>query len=458
MTTPSSPHAVITEPAQQRRLILSLSIIIFFSVLNGTMFNVSIPDIARQFGLRPSAVSWVVSGYIIVFALGSVTYGRLADSWPVKDLITIGLILFSTGSLIGFFAQWYPLLVVGRVVQASGSGAIPALAMLVATRSLPANIRGRSLGIIASIVAVGGAVGPLLGGFITTTLHWRYLFLFSLATLGAIPVLRRVLPEEQGGRTAFDLTGALLLAGSVSGMLLFVTVPRWWLLATGTALGSWFLVHVRRSPNPFVALPLFQVRRYRNTLVTAFFTIGTIFGMMFMTPLMLRALNGLSAANIGLVMLPGSATAALLGFVGGRLSDRKGSIWVVRTGQLLLAAGFLLLACAAGRTGAVIALCLTLCYAGFSFLQSSLAHTVSSIVPKEQMGIGMGMYNLATFLSGAVNAAVLGKVLDHAQGHAAVIPRVIPPGAEAYSNIFLGLAVIALTARSFFSRTFLVEP
>ncbi|HAS52805.1 MAG TPA: MFS transporter, partial [Nitrospiraceae bacterium] len=76
----------VTDPTAQRRLTILLSVCIFFSVLNGTMFNVSLPDIARQFHLLPSQVSWVVSGYIVIFAIGSVTYGRLADSSPVRNL------------------------------------------------------------------------------------------------------------------------------------------------------------------------------------------------------------------------------------------------------------------------------------------------------------------------------------------------------------------------------------
>lgn len=441
-TSLSTP--VISDPVRQRRLVLALSAAIFFSVLTGTMFNVSIPDIAQEFRIPPSSVSWVVSGYIIVFALASVTFGKLADLRPIRDLITAGILLFFAGSAIGFFSHHYPMLIAGRVVQASGSGAIPALSMLAATRFLPAEIRGRSLGVIASIVAVGGAVGPLLGGLIASALNWRYLFLLSMASVVSIPVLRGTLPDERRQASGFDALGAALLAGSLAALLLCITVPAWQLCATTVMLGILLTCRLRTARAPFLDPSLLIDHRFRNTLIAAFFTIGTIFGMMFLIPLMLRDLNGMRAAQIGMVMLPGSAGAAVLGLIGGRLTDRKGGAWVVRLGQALLAAGFLLLATAAGGPGPVIALCLVLCYAGFAFLQSSLVHTVSGILPREAMGAGMGLYNLITFLSGAISAAVLGAALD----------RTHTAGDGAYSSMFLSLALIVLAARVLFSRAF----
>lgn len=449
LTMTADGHAVITEPAAQRKLALALSYIIFFSVLNGTMFNVSIPDIAREFHLLPSEVSWVVSGYIILFALGTVTYGKLADSRPVKNLITFGLILFSFGSFIGFLAQSYPALIAGRLLQASGAGAIPALAMLVATRYFPASIRGRSLGIIASTIAVGSAIGPILGGFITGSLHWRYLFLVSTFALPAIPLLRRILPDEEKQKARFDTAGAVLLSSSVGALLLSITSGSWPILGAAFCLGAWFILHTRRSAEPFVSPRQFQNRQYRVTLISAFLTVGTVFGMMFLVPLMLRALNNAGAEMIGMVMFPGAVCAALLGVVAGKLSDRKGSVPVVLIGQGLITTGFFLLSALSGQALWVISMALVFCYAGLSFIQSSLAHTVSTTLQREYMGIGMGMYNLVVFLSGAFSAALIGKLLDAGGGRGAG-----PVTAGPYSIHFLVLGIVVIAAAALFYSAF----
>lgn len=129
--------------------------------MNGTMFNVAVPSIAEQFQLLPSEVSWVIAGYIVFFAIGSVTYGKLADIYPVKDLITLGLILFNAGSLLGFLSQWYGMLIVARLIQAMGAAAIPALGMITATRYFPPQSRGKVLGMVASTVAFASGIGPI---------------------------------------------------------------------------------------------------------------------------------------------------------------------------------------------------------------------------------------------------------------------------------------------------------
>ena len=444
----------VTDPTAQRRLTILLSVCIFFSVLNGTMFNVSLPDIARQFHLLPSQVSWVVSGYIVIFAIGSVTYGRLADSYPVRNLIALGLVLFNTGSLVGFLSQWYPMLVAGRIIQAAGSGSIPALAMLIATRYFPAEIKGRVLGIIASTVAFGGGIGPVLGGYITGTFHWRFLFMLSTITLLTLPSLRRHLPSETARGGSFDVAGALLMAAAISSLLLFITLGLWWVLPVAAGFALWFLVHIRQRETPFVSPDLFRNRHYGNMIITGFLVVGTIFGMMFMTPLMLRALNGLGTERIGLVMFPGAMSAALFGTVGGKLVDRKGSIPLVYTGLVLLGTGFVLLSLVAGRSPWIISLTLIVCYVGFSFMQSSLAHTVSGTLPRNQMGVGMGMYNLFFFMSGAFSAALIGRVLDVTKGHAPVNPLAAGEIAGPYSNLFLLLACSIAIAAVLFHHTF----
>ncbi len=454
----SEQHAyderTVTDPAAQRKLTILLSVCIFFSVLNGTMFNVSLPDIARQFHLLPSQVSWVVSGYIVIFAIGSVTYGRLADSYPVRNLIALGLALFNAGSLVGFLSQWYPMLVAGRIIQAAGSGAIPALAMLIATRYFPAEIKGRVLGVIASTVAFGGGVGPVLGGYITGTFHWRFLFMLSAVTLLTLPSLRRNLPRETASGGRFDIAGALLMAAAIGPLLLFITLGLWWILPVAAGFALWFILHIRRRTAPFVSPDLFRNVRYRNMIATGFLVVGTIFGMMFMTPLMLRALNDLGTEHIGLVMFPGAMSAAVLGTIGGRLVDRKGSIPLVYTGLALLGAGFVLLSGVAGLAPWIVSLTLIVCYVGFSFMQSSLAHTVSGTLPREQMGVGMGMYNLFFFMSGAFSAALIGRLLDLTGSHPPVNPLAAGEAAGPYSNLFLLLACSIAVAAALFHRTF----
>ncbi len=450
----SAEARLLRDEAAQLRLTLLLGITIFFSVLNGVMFNVAVPDIAAQFDLLPSGVSWVVTAYISLFALGSVTYGKLADRYPVRNLITIGLAVLNLGSLSGFFSVNYPMLIFARLLQASGGAAIPALSMLAATRYFPPEMRGRVLGIIAATVALAMGVGPILGGFIAKTFGWRYLFLTTLLTALTIPFFRRSLPREPLCPVPFDVRGLLLLGGAVVSLLVSITQAVWWLVPAAILLLSGFAVHIQRRPSPFVPPALLANRAYRNTLLAAFLAMGTVFGMTFMTPIMLRSLNQLDAQQIGLVLFPGAMSGALLGRFGGKLVDRRGSLPVVYGGLALLALGFVGLSTVAGLAPPVIASVLVVCYIGFAFSQASLTHTITATLSPHEMGIGMGIYNLLFFISGAFASALLGRLLDFRVSALSLNPLLILPAASLYGNLFLLLFGAVVCAAVVFRLTF----
>ena len=404
-------RAVDGEPFR-RRIVPLLCFIVFFSVLNGTMFNVAVPDIAAEFSLSPAEVSWVMSGYIVVFALASAVYGKLADLYPVRRLVTVGLLLFSAGAALGFLARWYPLLIGARLLQAAGGGAIPAMGMLVATRYFPPDSRGRVMGALASTVAFGAGVGPVVGGVLAGSLHWRYLFLLSFATLIAIPLFRKLLPRESSLPGRFDVPGALLLGASVALFLIFVTHRALWALPAAGVAGGALVVRLRRAAEPFVRPGLFLNTLYRSGLVTVFLGVSTVFGMIFLTPLLLRMVYGLDTRSIGMVIFPGAMSAAVLGNVAGRLADRIGGPAIVRAGLASLIGTYLLLSAFAGAGPIAVALCMVFGYAGLSFIQASLAKTVSMTLLSREIGIGMGVYNLVFFASGAFGAAFSAALLD----------------------------------------------
>ena len=178
----------------------------------------------------------------------------------------------------------------------------------------------------------------------------------------------------------------------------------------GLILTLVFVVHIHRKDTPFLYPSLFKNRDYRNMIVVAFLSLSTVFGMLFITPLMLRGLIGLGTGNIGMVMTGHNnqsvaAVVTRLGddvpvrdwTIGGRFVDRKGAVPVIYTGMTALMIGHFLLSVFAGLPPWVVALNLILCYIGFTLLQASFAHMVSTTLPRDQMGIGMGMYNLFFF-------------------------------------------------------------
>lgn len=435
-------------------LIMVVCYMLFFATLNTTMFNVAIPDISREFNLSPPRVSWVLTTYIAIFGMGSVVYGKLADAYPVKKLLTAGLIVFNAGSLVGLFAQTFPVLVMGRMLQAVGGAALPALSMLVAIRYSPLSVRGRVLATVSSTIACGGAFGPIIGGFIAGNLHWRYLFLVSLSTLFAIPFYYRLLPAEECRKKPFDFLGGTLLAAFIASLLVFVVQARLLALPACLLFLAGFVIRIRSADSPFILPGLMHDHRLRNGLFTLFLAQGTpIYGMMFTLPLLLRNLNHLDTQSIGMAIFPGAMTAAVLSFAGGRLSDRKGSVTVVRIGLGFLLVGYTLLSTLAGMKPYFITLGLIISYSGFSIVQSSLAKTVSMILPRDQIGLGMGMYNLTFFISGTLGAAIASRIIETFAHGPGLNPFVLP-AAVGYSNVFVLFVVMVASAMIIFSRTF----
>lgn len=400
------------QPDQNRKQVLLLCFSVFWSVLNGTMFNVAVPDIASEFRLTAAEVSWVVTGYIAVFAMAATTYGKLADHYPVRRLMTVGLLLFNLGALVSLLAPWYPLLVTGRLIQAAGGGAIPALVMISATRYARVDQRGRVLGAVGATVAFGMGLGPLVGGLLGGYLDWRWLFPLSFATLLVILPLRRVLPVETPRPGRFDQTGALLLAAIIVLLLLVLTGRQPVLLLPGMLLGLLLKRHLRQTPTPFLPPQLLAEPVYRRALLVTCLSLGSMFGLLFAVPLLLRQLFQLETIGIGLVIFPGALLAALTGLVGGRLVDRLGVFPVALAGQGCLALSLLLLGGLAQHSPLLIALILVLSYAGFALLQPALGKTVSLVLPADSVGVGMGVYNLTYFLAGATGTALAGGLLN----------------------------------------------
>jgi DHA2 family metal-tetracycline-proton antiporter-like MFS transporter len=428
------------------RLVYALSFVLFFTVMNATMFNVALPAIAAEFGLRSSAVSWVATIYSVLYALGSLLYGKLADRLPLKRLITVGLLTFAAGSAFGVFADSYPMLLAARVIQAAGASCAPALVMLIPIRFFPPESRGRVMGTIASTLAFSAGIGPIVGGFIAGQFHWSGMFLVSLLAPVALPLIRRALPDEpakDGG--PIDWIGAGLLGAAVTMLMLSVTLWNGWLLAGAAALALLFTVRSLRAAHPFVRLALFRNADYTSGLAVSFSALFAVFGLFMVIPLMLGDAggHGLGSQAIGFVLFPGAMSAALLGRFGGGLVDRRGSRFTLFVALGFIGSGMLALSLLSAADAWVVAVLLPLINAPFTFVQAAMAKSVSSTLPKDEAGVGMGVYNLFNFMAGAISGSVMSKLIEFDLSGLNALALVRP---STYGAIFLLLALlIALT-------------
>lgn len=443
-----------------RALLVVVAFSVFVIVMNGSMTNVALPTIAREFGATEAQAGWVITGYLLVFAVGVPLYGRLSDVYSLRKIFCVGLAGFALGSLVCALAPSLPVLVAGRMMQAAGGAAIPALSSTSVARLLPPGRRGGALGLIVSSVGVGGAIGPVVGGIVVQFAGWHALF-YGTLFLGILllPAALRVLPETppEGG-VSFDLPGGVLLALTAGLALFAVTEGQPLGLSSPIILGSCvgallsgaaFARRITRIPAPFVSPRLLTNGSYLACSAVGFFGMLANLTSIVFVPLLLLEVNGLEAGAAGLALAPGAVAVALLSPLAGRVSDRTGPGPPILLGLFALFLSLLVLSTfGAGGPYLVVMLGMLGVGVGFAGFTSPNTNATANTLPREEIGVGLGIYQMLFFLGGGAGPAVVGSFL------AARPPalRAVNPfyagdaGAAPFSDAFLLLALCALVA------------
>ncbi|MCR2806412.1 MFS transporter [Paenibacillus soyae] len=444
---------VLSEQSGEKLLRVML-FTLMLSSMSALMFNIVLPGISEEFGLTMAEVSWMSSSYSLIYAVGTVTYGKLSDRFKLKNIITFGLLLFAAGSLLGLFSQSFGMALAARVLQSAGAASIPAISMLIPIRYFPAERRGAALGVAAVGLALGSALGPVLSALLTSFADWRWLFCFPLALLIMIPFYRRYLGDEQpvsGAR--FDWLGGLLLGVSAGLVLIGFTNGSWAYLLAGAATGLLFIWRIRGTEDPFVRPELFRNSRYAMMLVIAVFVNGIGVSLFFLTPILLASEQGLPPYLIGFAMVPAAAASALLGRKAGRLADKRGNAFLYTIAALLLSACMLLLSSFLSAPAWFISAFLVLGNVGQSFMMITLSNTVSRTLPKEQVGVGMGLFSMCGFITHGMASGIYGIVADW-KSEAAWNPIYGSGGGAVLSNLYLVLAALHVCVLAFYLLKF----
>ncbi|MBW5449267.1 MFS transporter [Cohnella sp. CFH 77786] len=415
---------------------------VMISSMSALMFHVVLPQISEEFHLTLAQASWLSSAYTLIYAFGTVTYGKLADRFQLRSLVTFGLTLFAAGSLVGLVSQTFWAALLGRCLQSAGAAAVPAIALIIPVRYFPQEKRGSALSMTAVGLAIGGALGPVVSAAIVSIANWRWLFLPSLLILLLLPFYRRILETEpKQAAKSFDWLGGGLLAAFTALLLLGVTNRSWPYLAASIPLLILFLARIRLTKEPFIEPRLFRNKTYATGLALSFLIAGIGVSLYFLTPILLSEVYRLGSDWIGFAMVPAAVAASLLGRKGGKLADRKGNPYLFSVASGCLLACFVLLSVLTGIAPLWISIILILGNVGQSFMQVAMSNSISRALPKEQVGVGMGLFSMLSFIAQGIGAGVYG--LAAAQG-SSVNWNPLHADADSYvfGNIYLVLAVL----------------
>lgn len=395
----------------ENKIVLIWSFTVWLVVMNTTMFNVALPSVLEDLSLTSGSASWIVSGYSIVFAISTLTFSRLSDYLPISRLLFIGILILTVASLIGFFSQDFYLLLLSRILQAAGAGAVPGLAMVLAGRYIPVSRRGKAMSFISSAASLGFGLGPVLGGAITQYLGWEYLFIVTAIVILLVPLFIKYLPNEPIKKVKFDILGGLVTGVSVTGLLLFFSTFSFWLLLISTVLLLFLWKHINKIEMPFIQPKLLLNKQFLKLLFIGFSAFITHFSSLFLLPIILTQVFHLEPAKVGMIIFPGAILSAVAAQYIGRLIDRFGNVPLIISGQFLLMLATLLFAIFSNFSAYLILFIYMFMSTGFSALTSSISNEISRILTKEELGSGMGLAQLIQFFGGAFGVALTGIAL-----------------------------------------------
>ena len=440
--------------ASPRRTLFLASLGFFLITLDILIVNVALTRIGDELGGGPTGQQWVIDGYTLMFAALLLSAGALSDRVGAKRTLGAGIALFLLASVACALAPTVGALIAARVVQGVAAAAMLPASMALIREAFPdARERARALGVWAVGGAVATAVGPLLGGLLTT-LDWRLVFVINLPVCVGMLVLLRTVAPSATASVPFDRAGqalslialAALMYGLIEGGAAGFADP---LVVTALAVAvvgvTAFLVVQSRSRHPMMPPELFRSREMRISLGVGFaFMVGN-FGSVFVVSLYLQQHLGLSPLLAGLVFLPSAAFAVVGNVVSGRLSNRFGPRVPVVAGLASMAAGLLAMATTAslGSSWAFAAL-LVLTGAGGSIAMPPVTSVVLASAPAERASTASAIFNTFRQVGGAVAIAVLGGLLAGASSFV--------PGLQLSFVIAASVVVAAAVAAAFLRR------
>ena len=439
-TTSNTPALAEGAAAKGSGLVLAtLAVGQFLMALDSSVMNVSIAYVANDLGTTVTGVQTAITMYTLVMATLMITGGKVGAMIGRRRAFAIGCLVYGAGSLTTAVAPNLPVLLFGwSFLEGVGAALImPAIVALVAG-NFPPQGRARAYGLITAAGAMAVAVGPLIGGALTTYASWRWVFAGEVViVLGILGLSRKIADAPVERRPHLDIVGVVLTIAGLGALVYGVLMTGTWgwitpkpdapallglslslWLIFGGLLVSWLFVlweHRRKrlGKEPLVDLRLFENRQLRGGLVMFFFQYMVQLGTFFVIPLFLSVVLELSAVATGVRLLP--LSIALLIAAGGipRIWPAASPRRVVRVGLLLMFLGIMVLVAGLdpGANAGVVAIPLFLLGLGIGALASQLGAVTVSAVPDEQSSDVGGLQNTALNLGSSLGTALIGSVL-----------------------------------------------
>src|SRR3954471_20370403 len=399
----------------------------FVSILAGTVVSTSLPIIIADLKGDQTAYTWVVTATLLATTVSTPIWGKLADLVSRKVLVQLSLVIFVVGSALAGFSQDTGTLIVFRVLQGLGAGGLTALVQVVMADLISPRERGRYMGYMGAVMAVGTVGGPLLGGFITDGIGWRWNFYIALpfAVVALLLIQFTLHLPKRSRKVSIDYLGIAFIASGVSLLLIWVSLggsqfewnsaPSWLMLGGSVVLLALAVLVELKVKEPIIPLTLFKNRTFVFAVLASLSVGVAMFGASVFLAQYLQLARGYSPTESGLLTLPMVGGLLLSSILIGQVISRTG-VWkrYMVLGSVLLTIGIALMGTLRYDTPyALMGLYMLVMGAGVGMVMQNLVLVTQNSLHHTEMGSGSASIAFFRSLGGTAGVAALGAFLGH---------------------------------------------
>lgn len=394
----------------------------FMVILDATIVNVALPSIQKDLHLSEGSLQWIVNAYTLVFGGFLLLGGRAGDLLGRKRLFLVGLVIFTGASLLDGLSSSEGMLVAARCVQGLGAALIsPAALSIISTTFEEGAERARALGVWAAIAIGGSAVGLVLGGFLTQTFSWPWIF-FVNVPVGVIAFFLslRIVPEsrDEQAHRSYDIAGATTVTGGLMALVYAIVDAQSAGWGSPKTLGFFglaaillvaFVVIEMRTKAPLVRLSIFRIRSLLTANIAMFLAMSGMFAMFFFNTLYIQRVLGYGPLKAGVAFLPFTAGIMISAGFASQFAPRVGVRPIAAAGFVLTAAGLVLLTMLPthGSYGVNVLPAILVASLGMGAIFMPLTLIATTGLDDEDQGLASGLFNTSQQIGGALGLAVL---------------------------------------------------
>lgn len=409
-------------------IILTMLVATFVVILNETIMNVALPKLMAEFQVSASTAQWLATAYMLVLAILIPTTGFLIQRFSTRALFLTAIGLFSAGTFIAGSAPVFAVLLLGRVVQASGTAIMLPLLTTTILALIPPERRGAIMGTLSIVISVAPAIGPTISGLIIQSLSWRFLFFVVLPiALGVLAYgARKLVNVGETRASALDVASVILSALGFGGIVYGfssagqgggwgspqVYVP----LIIGAVSLSIFVRRQLALPTPLLDLRAFRYPMFTLSVVLIMLIMMALFASAILLPIFLQDVRRFTPLQTGLLLLPGGVLMGVAAPVVGRLFDRHGPTALVSVGAGLLVFTLWRFTTISASTSVSMLLALHLIFSlGLALLFTPIFTTGLNQLPRALYGHGSALSSTLQQVAGAVGTALLVTIMANSR-------------------------------------------